>query len=74
MPKPKNDDLIEMNHIPDLIYELTGVRRMQATVYSWARKGRINCHGQLVRLKTYKRLGQLYTTVDAVKSFLLELG
>lgn len=74
MPKPKNLDLMSLDKVPAILRDLTGVTRTRCTVYNWASQGRINAHGQNVKLKTYKRLGQYYTTKEAVIKFLQELG
>lgn len=74
MPKPKDKDLIRLEKVPGIIKELTGVIRTRVTVYNWASKGRIGQHGQKIKLITYRRVGQLYTTQDAVIKFLKELG
>jgi len=74
MPRPKISDLIPLRKVPDLLYELTGVTRKKATIYLWARKGIAGAHGQIVKLKVYDRLGQHYTTKQAVVDFISELG
>lgn len=74
MPKPKIVDLIKLDKVCLILKELTGVTRTRATVYNWARKGRANAHGEIVKLRVYKRLGQIYTTHKAVIEFLEELG
>lgn len=71
--KPKNKDLIKLGRVPAMILDLTGVYRGRATVYNWSKKGRINQNGQRVTLKTYKRLGQLYTTKQNVIDFIRDL-
>ncbi len=73
MPKPKNSDLITLDKVVTLVKELTGVTRCRCTVYNWARKGRANQHGEVIKLKTYKRLGQHYTTKECVIEFLRAL-
>jgi len=74
MPRPKVSDFIPLRKVPDLLYELTGVTRKRATIYLWARKGIANAHGQITKLKVYDRLGQHYTTKQAVIDFISELG
>lgn len=74
MPRPKISDLIPLRKIPDLLYELTGVTRKQATIYLWSRKGIANAHGQIVKLKVFDRLNQHYTTKQALINFISELG
>ncbi len=74
MAQPKPGDLVTLDKVTAILLELTGVVRTRVTVYNWVRKGRINAHGQIVKLSAYKRLGQLYTTREAVIRFLRELG
>lgn len=57
-----------------MILHLTGVERKYATVYAWTRTGRISNQGTMVCLKSYKRLGQLYTTEAEVVEFLKEVN
>ena len=72
--KPKNADLIKPEAVCQLLLELSGVTRCRATVYSWIKKGRINCTGQMIKLKATKRLGMYYTTREWVKDFIREIG
>ena len=72
--RPFVKDLIKLSEVPTLLTQLIGVTRKKETIYYWARKGKINRHGEMIKLKTYQRLGVYYTTEEAVKNFLLELG
>lgn len=74
MPKPADKDLIKLAKVPAILKELTGVTRSRITVYNWAKYGRIGAHGQRVKLSTYRRMRQYYTTEEAVIKFLRELG
>lgn len=74
MAQPKPKDLIKLGKVTAILVNLTGVTRTHATIYNWMRKGRINVHGQRIKLAGYKRLGQIYTTEEAVIRFLKELG
>ena len=74
MPKPKRTDLIKLDLVPAILRDLTGVTRSRVTIYNWIRNGRINAHGENVKLYSYRRLGQIYTTKVAVIKFLEELG
>ena len=74
MARPKPNNLIKLEKVPAILINLTGVTRTHATIYNWIRKGRINAHGQMTKLAGYKRLGQIYTTEEAVIKFLRELG
>lgn len=72
--KPRNEDLIKLNDVSKLLIELTGVTRCRATVYAWVIKGRINYAGQIIKLKTSKRLGSYYTTRAWVQKFIEGIG
>ena len=72
--KPPVKDLIPLRKGTELLFQLTGVRRTKAAIYQWARLGRINEHGVKVKLKTYKRIGMLYTTEEAFREFIVGLG
>ncbi len=72
--KPKNSDLIKLDDIPPIIYELTGVNRCRATIYNWAKKGRHAYDGTMLKLTTSKRLGRLYTTRAWVEIFIRKVG
>lgn len=74
MPKPKNEDLISVNRVPALVLELTGITRETAVVYTWINKGRIGQHGENVKLKATKRLGNWYTTKQWLNEFLEAVG
>ena len=74
MPKPKNMDLIKLGKVPAILKELTGVTRTRATIYNWTKKGRIDTCGQMIKLRAYKRLGQIYTTNAAIMEFLKGIG
>ena len=72
--EPKIVDYIPLTKVPPILRELTGVTRTRVTIYHWVKHGRISAHGEMIKLKTYRRLGQIYTTKDAVIKFLRELG
>jgi len=74
MPKPKNEDLIKLEQVPKIVYELTGIARTLATVYNWIKVGRTTQHGERVKLKSSKRLGNLYTTKEWLMEFIREVG
>ncbi|GAH07240.1 unnamed protein product, partial [marine sediment metagenome] len=44
------------------------------TVYGWATRGRANYAGQMIKLKTTKRLGLYYTTHQWILDFIKEIG
>ena len=66
--------LIPLSAIPSLIADLTGVWRHRATIYRWAKVGCRSLDARVVKLKTEKRMGQLFTTKDDVMEFISEVG
>ena len=66
--------LIPLSAVPSLIADLTGVWRHRATVYRWAKVGCRSLDARMVKLKTEMRMGQLFTTRDAVMEFIQEIG
>lgn len=70
----KNDKLIPLRDVPMLLVELTGVFRGKATIYNWAKKGCRTRDARIVKLETVKRLKQIFTTREAVKEFIKEVG
>ena len=72
--KPKNEDLIPISKVNDIIFKLTGVTRTRGTIYEWISYGRKGPVGQIVKLKIARRLGRCYTTETWVKKFIEEIG
>ncbi len=66
--------LIPLSSVPSLIAELTGVWRHRATVYRWAKVGCRSLDARMVKLKTEKKMGQLFTTRKDVVDFIFEVG
>ena len=66
--------LIPLSAVPSLVAELTGVWRHRATVYRWAKVGCRSLDARMVKLKTEKRMGQLFTTREDVMEFISEVG
>ncbi len=66
--------LIPLSAVPSLIADLTGVWRHRATVYRWAKKGCRSLDARMVKLKTEKKMGQLFTTRENVMEFISEVG
>ena len=66
--------LIPLSAVPSLIAELTGVWRHRATVYRWAKVGCRSLDARVVKLKTEKKMGQLFTTRQDVVDFIFEVG
>jgi hypothetical protein len=72
--KPKNSELIRVKDTSPVIEELTGVKRGYIAVYQWCTKGRRRYDNVLVKLKTTKRLGTLFTTREWITEFIREIG
>ncbi len=66
--------LIPLSAVPSLVAELTGVWRHRATVYRWAKVGCRSLDARMVKLKTEKRMGQLFTIREDVIEFISEVG
>ena len=66
--------LIPLSAVPSLIADLTGVWRHRATVYRWAKVGCRSLDARMVKLKTEKKMGQLFTTRKDVVDFIFEVG
>jgi hypothetical protein len=56
------------------VFKLTGVTRAPSTMISWARYGKSNRHGRLVKLKFVRRLGTKYSTVEWLRKFIREVS
>ena len=67
---PKKKDLIRMRDVPKIVYELTGVTRCRESIYIWARVGVRGYTNEPLKLKTTKRMGQLYTTEKWIEEFI----
>ncbi len=72
--KPKISDYIPFHDVPPVIKELTGVTRTPAAVTRWAKVGRQNHHGAMIKLKASKRLGRMYTTREWLLKFIEEVA
>lgn len=70
----KNEDLMRLEEVPKLLVELVGVTRSRSTIYNWARTGRANYTGNMIKLKVTHRLGGVYTTKAWVLDFIREIG
>ncbi len=68
------EKLIPLSVVPSLVAELTGVWRHRATVYRWAKVGCRSIDARVVKLKTEKKMGQLFTTRDDVMEFIKGIG
>ncbi len=67
------EKLIPISAVPSLIVELTGVFRHRATVYRWAKVGCRTLDARVIKLKTEKKMGQLFTTREDVMEFINEV-
>ena len=67
-------ELISISAVPGLVADLTGVQRHRATVYRWAKVGCRSLDAKVVKLKTEKRMGQLFTTKEDIVNFISEIG
>jgi hypothetical protein len=72
--KPKNSDLIRVKDAAPVVEELTGVKRTYIAVYQWCKVGRRRYDNVVVKLKTTKRLGTLFTTKEWIADFIREIG
>ncbi len=66
-------DLIQIKNVPELVEKLTGIKRSRTTVYQWIKVGRVIYGGDIIKLKTIKRLGFLFTTRKYIEEFLEKL-
>jgi hypothetical protein len=71
--KPSNKDLIKLQDVPAVIFEMTGVQRKVDTVRKWAAKGVNSYDGGKVMLQTCRRLRGVYTTKVWIAEFLRKL-
>lgn len=66
-------NVIQIRDVPELIEKLTGIKRSRPTIYQWIKVGRVIYGGEIIKLKTVKRLGFLFTTRKYVEEFLEKL-
>ena len=66
-------ELLKIADVPNFILMKTGVRRSVWIVYHWIKKGRRNYSNYLVKLKTMKICGQVFTRQPWVMNFLRRL-
>ena len=71
---PNNSELIKLGKAPAKVLELTGVTRTRETIYQWAKYGRNAQDGTMIKLRTVRRLGQLYTTQKWLEDFIRKLA
>lgn len=70
----KDKKYIRIRDVAKIIEEITGETRDRVTIYYWIKRGIQGYHGSQVKLKTVKRVGVLYTTMEWIKDFLEGLG
>lgn len=70
----ENDKLVPLSAVPAVLVELTGVSRCKGTIYNWTKNGCRTIDARTVKLETVKRLKQIFTTREAVKTFISEVG
>ena len=72
---PKHCDLIKFKDVPALIYRIYGVKIVESKVHKWEKKGRRSGDGtRIVKLKTTKRIGRLFTTEKWIREFVKEIS
>ncbi len=69
-----SDKYIALRLLAPEVYMLTGVTRAPSTMVSWARYGKSNRHGRLIKLKHVRRLGKKYSTIEWLKRFIKEVS
>ena len=74
MGLPRRDDLIKLCDVPKIILKKTGIKRSRVTVYNWCRNGIRAYDHRLVRLKTERRLKQIFTTEEWIMKFLEDIS
>jgi len=74
MPKPKNDEYLRTGQCSAFIFEKYGVNRSRSCIYNWIRVGRASPHGELVKLRTTKKLGITYTTKAWLMEFVAQVS
>lgn len=65
----KDVEFITLGRVPAYLKQIEGVSRTRQAIHNWAVKG-FNKNGQIIKLKTVKRVRYLYTTRKWVRDFL----
>jgi hypothetical protein len=68
------EKLIKIVDVPAILIELTGVTRGKQTIYNWIRIGCRTNDARIIKLKSKKRMGQIFTTRSAVENFIKAVG
>ena len=66
-------DRLKICDVPAYIYSKTGVIRHKWTIYHWRTYGKRTYSNRLIRLKSEKICGQVFTRQSWVDAFLQEL-
>jgi hypothetical protein len=72
MPK-RVEDRLKIKDVPRYIKQTTGVDKGVWVIYHWIRKGRRTYSNRLLKLKTERVCGQIFTRQSWVNDFLREL-
>ena len=72
--KANDTKLIKIADVPAILLELTGVHRQRLTIYNWINKGCRTNDARIVKLKTKKRMGQIFTTRARLEEFIKAVG
>ena len=70
---PRVIDRLKMCDVPAYLYSKTGVTREKWTIYRWHRVGKKSYSNRMIKLKSEKICGQVFTRKAWVDSFLREL-
>ena len=72
---PSHSELIKFKNVPALVYEIYGVKVVETTIHKWRSKGRRSGDGtKIVKLKTTKRIGRIFTTEKWIREFVTEIS
>ncbi len=74
METPNDTKLIKISAVPAVLAELTGVYRQKLKINNWIKKGCRTNDARTVKLRTKKRMGQLFTTRARLEEFIREVG
>ncbi len=75
MPRPKEEEYLPLKKIAAMVYELTGVTRTAYTIKAWCLRGRIDMHGNKIKLRYSRKLGShYYSTRKWLQKFIDEVG
>ena len=69
-----NKKLIPLSAVPAILATLTGVTRSKPTVYNWVRYGCKTTDARIVKLGAEFKMGQWFTTMPQIETFIEEIG